>query len=897
MYFSSFILSLVFAFLITGGMAARARATPAGNSGGGTAETTQESRDKGLNVVLGTLALPRDTFYRARSMDAFRILSAPVIDGRLDEACWRDAPLTQNFTTTQPDPGKPSMLQSIIRVVYDDQALYIGAHLVDPNPDSVQVTLSRRDEFGNADWFGVMLSPYRDGSNAFSFSLTAAGVQIDEKWTGTSTDVLWDAVWESAVWMDEDGWYAEIALPYGALRFPSGEEQDWGINFARSIRRTREESWWSPVDVAEKGLIQQVGLLQGLENIKAPFRLSLSPYVSSFVEVQNNPETGTRQTVGDFAGGMDLKYGINDAFTLDMTLIPDFNQVRFDNEVLNLSPFEVRFNENRAFFTEGTELFNKQDLFYSRRIGGRPIGFFDAYNQVGEGEELLSNPRDSRLYNATKVSGRTEGGLGIGVFNAVTAETQAIIRGTDGEERGVTTAPLTNYNVFVLDQNLNRANSFVTFTNTSVWRSGEWEDANVSGLLFSLRDKKDRYQIETSGALSQEYLPDTSAGLGHTAGFEFSKVSGQFTFSAGYNEESNTYNPNDLGFLGANNTRSWSINTNYNIYKPFWRFNQLYHYLGANYLRNYAPDGFFNLGFYSEATQIWKSFFASGIWMNAEPIITYDWFEPRVPGRFLEYPINYNWGSWISSDYRKKLAIDVESNYRWFNADNRENFNYEISPRWRVNDKMLLIVSYGNYFSGDDLGWVNQVEDEIILGRRDVQTAETGLEANYIFTNRMFLTLRVRHYWSKAEYAQYYALGEDGRRQETSYDGIDVETGQSAHNVNFNAFTVDAAFTWRFAPGSDLFLVWKEGIFDSGSELERNYFSNLERTFRSAQSNNLSLRVVYFVDYVQWKKWTRKEQAAEDAQTFSYRNPAMLTHGSRRNAADAFWHPGAPGLR
>jgi len=283
--------------------------------------------------------------------------------------------------------------------------------------------------------------------------------------------------------------------------------------------------------------------------------------------------------------------------------------------------------------------------------------------------------------------------------------------------------------------------------------------------------------------------------------------------------------------------------------------------------------------------------------MNAEPIVTYDWFEPRVPRRSLEYPVNYHWGSWISSDYRKKLAIDVRANYRWFDADNRENITYFVSPRWRVNDKVLLIVSYGNYFSRDDLGWVNQVDDEIILGRRDVKTAETGLEANYIFTNRMFLTLRVRHYWSKANYSEYYALGLDGRRQETEYDGIDPETGGSAHNVNFNAFTVDAAFTWRFAPGSDLFLVWKEGIFDSGNELERNYFSNLERTFRSAQSNNFSLRVVYFVDYVQWKKWMRKEQAADDAQAFSYQHPAMLTRGARRNGADAFWYDGPSGRR
>lgn len=815
----------------------------------------------------GTESPEAERLSAARFLPAQRALSPPRIDGLLDDSCWWNAPLAADFITTRPDPGKPSVLPTRIRVLYDDDALYIGAHLVDPSPDSIQVTLSRRDVIGNADWFGVLISPYRDGTNAFAFYLTAAGVQLDGKYTDFSEDRVWDAVWESAVRVGEGGWYAEMAIPYAALRFPTAQLQDWGINFMRNIRRVREDSWWSPVDIAEQGVVQQVGTLQGLREIRSPFRLSLSPYVSSFVELRSDPGSGSTETIWDVNGGMDLKYGINDAFTLDMTLVPDFNQVRFDNEVLNLSPFEVFFDENRLFFTEGTELFNKQGLFYSRRIGGRPIGYFDVFDQLEEGESVRSNPRESRLYNASKISGRLDSGLGIGVFNAVTAPSEAIITTADGGERSLSTAPLTNYSVVVLDQNLRRDNSYITFTNTQVWRSGHWTDAQVSALAFRMRDKQDRYQVEAWGAISQQYRDGlNNPELGHTTGLELSKVKGQVLFEAGYYEESDTYNPNDLGFLMANNERALYGSFNYNVYKPFWRFNQLYHNISYFYQRLYAPDAFAQFSLAGEATQIWNNFFASGQWLHVQPWTTYDWFEPRQPGRFLVYPGTVGAGQWISSDYRKALAIDARLEGRWFETPGRWGMNYEISPRWQVNDKVLLIPSFSRDRLEKDLGWVNTLDDgSIIIGERQVITSETGLQADYIFNNRMFLTLRVRHYWSAARYSAFYALDAQGMPGSSDYGTPVNGSDEKPHDVNFNAFTVDAVFTWRFAPGSDLFIVWKEGIFDAGPLPESNYFLNMRRTFQAPQSNNFSLRLVYWLDYVQVRKWTRRERAAQAA--------------------------------
>ena len=222
-------------------------------------------------------------------------------------------------------------------------------------------------------------------------------------------------------------------------------------------------------------------MLEGIENIETPTRLFLIPYASYYLNSLPN-EKGQ----GALKGGMDLKYGLTDAFTLDAVLIPDFGQTKFDNKILNLGPFEQVFNENRPFFTEGTDLFNKAGLFYSRRIGGAP----STYPDLSENEEVTEYPSSVKLLNALKVSGRTKGGLGVGVLNAVTEKTDVTVQNTlTNESRSVTVEPIANYNITVLDQRFNQ-NSSISLVNTNVTRDGEFRDANVSALAFDLNTKK-----------------------------------------------------------------------------------------------------------------------------------------------------------------------------------------------------------------------------------------------------------------------------------------------------------------------------------------------------------------------------------------------------------------------
>ena len=290
--------------------------------------------------------------------------TVPVIDGVLDEATWQNAEIATDFIVQNPVFGAKSEFDSKIRLMYDNNALYIGGELYDPHPDSVSFSLSPRDDEGNADWFGISIDTYGNNVSAFDFMITSAGVELDALEGVNSLDFSWNAVWRSAAVRTEFGWSFEMKIPYSAIRFPNKKIQEWNINLWRNVRRRRESSTWNPIDPQVFGEITQSGRLIGIENIKSPLRLSFTPYATGYLENSYDEDTDSQTWKQRVTGGMDLKFGLNDAFTLDMALIPDFGQTTSDRQVLNLGPFEVRFDENRPFFLEATDLF---------RIGGVSI--------------------------------------------------------------------------------------------------------------------------------------------------------------------------------------------------------------------------------------------------------------------------------------------------------------------------------------------------------------------------------------------------------------------------------------------------------------------------------------------------------------------------------------------
>ncbi len=779
-----------------------------------------------------------------------RTVEKAKIDGVLDEAFWQHCSIASDFIQNTPRAGESSARRTEVKIAYDDQAIYVGAVMYD-DIDSMSRTFSQRDDEGNADWFSVILDPYHAGTIGFGFTVTSAGVQQDALHQVFWEDYDWNAVWQSSVKVQDDKWVAEFKIPFSALRFPEEDVQSWGVNFARNIRRHREHSYWNHYDPTGLNLLSQLGTLNGIENIDAPLRLSFTPYVSGYLQHYDGFLGRTAN------GGMDVKYGINNAFTLDMTLIPDFGQVAFDQQVLNLSPFEVYFNERRQFFTEGTELFNKAGHFYSRRIGGRPINSYKAYLDCDSNETVVNNPSTSPLINATKVSGRTSKGTGIGIFNALTRSQFAEIYNSETDDtREFQTSPLCNYNVFVLDQNL-KNNSTVTLTNTNVLRNGETYDANLTGLNANLYTKGQKYNLYTSGSVSQKYFAPDSNSFGHNFSLGLHKSAGNLKYGATYFHSDKKYDKNDLGFQTTNNLRNTGAYVNYGIYKPFWRLLKMWTGLSINHQMLMAPGEFSSFGVNANVGGTFRNFMTAGAYSGAVPIRSRDFFEPRVAGRFYEGDLWFYTGWWISTDYSKPFSFDGGTDHSILSDSSRWAFSYRASPRLRVSDRLMIILNndldYSNNDEGAAVGIYGVPFDGVdpVFAKRNRLTVTNTISTELIFTNRMGITFNLRHYWSRVKYNSFYRLNTDGQFDPTTYDGDADNDGVSDHNNSFNAFTIDCAYRWIFAPGSELSLVWKNSIFTSSSDIQLDYFQNVDAMFKDPATNSLSLKILYYIDY--WK--------------------------------------------
>ncbi|MBK9730956.1 MAG: carbohydrate binding family 9 domain-containing protein [Chitinophagaceae bacterium] len=811
-----------------------------------------------------TAAMAQDSPAKiSKSLQAVRIDQPVQIDGDLNDVPWINAPVANEFIQLEPAPGQPAVQKTEVKILYDDVAIYVGAVMYDTSGKPINTELSDRDNINVADWFGVFIDCYRDGLNGVGMIITASGVENDAKYSVLGEDFSWDAVWSCKVKVTDQKWTAEFRIPYSALRFPGDAEQTWRINFGRFITHSREKSFWSEIDPEVNGFLNQAGMLNGIKNIKPPIRLALYPYVAAYYENYNDKSANPSENSYGFNGGLDLKYGINDAFTLDMTLVPYFGQVQSDAQVLNLSPFETHFDEKRQFFTEGTELFNKGGLFYSRRVGGTPIGYYDVYGETADNEVITENPAQSQLINATKISGRTGNNLGIGFFNAVSTPTHAVITNTDNNsEREVLTDPLTNYNVLVFDQGL-KNNSYVTFINTNVMREGSYYDANVTGGEFQVNNKKQSYGIYANAAVSQKYYgglknPET----GFNTGLNLRKISGKFTGTLWQYIQSDTYDPNDLGYLPNNNTWGEGADAYYNIYDPFGPFLSMSFSLNTSYVRLYNPNEFHNFSIGGEWWMKFRNYLAGGIFFYTEPVITYDWWEPRTPGRFYTYPINHNIGGWFESDYTKKFAFSFNTNYRKFIEDGRYRFNFYVSPRFRLNDHLSFAVNYFHNSWINDVGYVDDEAGKILFGIRNNITNELSLNGSYVFNNAMGISLNVRHYWSFADYSSVKELDEEGMLVNTEWS---EQFNPADYNINYNAFTVDMVYRWRFAPGSEIDIVWKNAIYQYAqgkSSLVDDYVQNFETTFDAPATNNLSVKLIYYIDYLMVKNWFKKDASS-----------------------------------
>jgi hypothetical protein len=750
-----------------------------------------------------------------------------IIDGKFDEGAWLKADVAKDFVMWMPDNGtpEPKNTRTEVRVTYDNEAVYFAATMYDDEPSKILKELSQRDNSGTADRVGIFINGYNDGQQEFSFIVSASGVQEDFLFTESNgEDSSWNAIWESKTQITDFGWTAEIKIPYAALRFSSEKKQTWGINFIRDFRRARTFYSWNLIDNKINSRGNQEGVLNGIENIITPTRLFLIPYSSFYLN-----SNATQKTKGDLKGGVDIKYGINDAFTLDAILVPDFGQTTFDNVILNLGPFEQQFNENRPFFTEGTELFSKGNLFYSRRIGGSPTINAD----LNTNESFTTYPAKVNLLNALKISGRTKNGLGIGVLNAVTEKTEATITNDiTGATRKALIEPLANYNVMVLDQRFG-TNSSVSFVNTNVTRNGNGRDGNVSALLFDLNTKKNTYNLNGD----YKYSVVNGFGIDNKKGFSssinFGETSGKFQYSAGAEYISRDFDKDDMGIQFQSNYHALYSNWNYRLLSPTKTFNMFNVFVNLysefDNRSGRIQQGMVNLNINSMTKK--NNFFGGGF--NTRPIKTYDFYEPRTQNqsRFLEIPEVINAYIYYSSNYNNRFAIEINPSYGIANEKGRIGYGLSISPRYRFSDQFSLNYSIDYSQQVNNLGFVgnNDITNEIFMGRRDRTT--------YINTIQGYAT-----------YNQYYNLQNDGTLMPTS-------NFTQNSNSNFNAWNLDLSYSWWFAPGSQISILYRNNAALFENEFKRDLGTNIRNVIdKDALNHVFSVSVRYFIDYNSLKK-------------------------------------------
>jgi hypothetical protein len=776
----------------------------------------------------------------------------PTIDGELNDAFWQKVKETEsNFITFVPENGAQSNQKTFIKTAYTDFGIYIAARMEDNSGEPIRQELGIRDDDNrNADQFGVILDTYQNGQNAFYLKVSAAGVQTDIFINRGRSDYNWDAVWKSEAKITENGWQVEMEIPYSAIRFPKEAEQDWNINFMRKIQSKNETAYWNYVDNSVDGLVNQSGILKGLKGIEPPLRLSISPYVTTYYN-KFGDESGI-----DITGGMDLKYGLTESFTLDMTLIPDFGQTVSDNLIYNLGPFEVQYAENRTFFTEGTELFNKGGLFYSRRVGQS----FGSVN-LQDSDSLINRPNEAPLLNASKITGRTKSGLGIGFFNAITNRTFAEVYDKENKEQRLEQVDdLTNFNVMVLDQSL-KNNSNISLINTNVQRFDGGNDANVIGSDFRLRDKSNTYQIDGFGAYNNIQNQNGFVEDGYKYNLSFAKISGKYQFEIGRNVESDSYNPNDMGFLRNPNEISHSASIGYNQFQPTTLFNQYSIWAGANYSELFEPNLYQNFSVWNQWWAQTKDFQSFSLNLNYRPSKTFDYFEPRVKGAKYFRTWNYSSNFRYSSDSRKAFMSNFSVGV--WNAPDREQFDYwiNISPRYRLNDQFS--INYGFNFNKQfsSIGFAEHFKnengdiDQVIFGERDIDVMSNVLGLNYTITNKMGFNFRLRHYWNKVDYFNYFSLTSEGDIEPIPYTGKDLASdAYEKHDTNFNVFNIDAVYSWQIAPGSFVNVVWKDAVQEVNNMVDMNYSDNLRNVLSTEHRQNLSIRLIYFLDYTQIKR-------------------------------------------
>ncbi|MGH7476317.1 MAG: DUF5916 domain-containing protein [Longimicrobiales bacterium] len=771
-----------------------------------------------------------------------------VLDGRLDEAAWASAPALTDFVQMRPTPGQPASQPTEARLLYDDDAIYVGMRLYD-DPDSIAAQLARRDASNiYTDWAHVLIDSYNDNRTAFRFSVTPKGSKKDvlhyDDW---AEDLNWDAVWEVATAVDEQGWIAEFRIPLSQLRFSSSTSEDqreliWGVNLGREIARSGEWAWWSPVLPNAGGTVSQAGELRGLTRLRAPRRLELLPY--SVARLTRAPGDAAdpfwSENAASLDAGLDLRYGITSNLTLSATINPDFGQVEADPSVVNLSAFESFFPEKRPFFIEGSNMFqfgvgtddgSGEGLFYSRRIGRAPQRFVAAAGYVDA-------PDATTILGAAKLSGKTASGWQAGFLDALTAEEDADIALDTGERQVEIVEPMSNYAIGTLSRDFREGSSTIgaLFTATNRMLDGRSELSFLRSAAYTggVRARHRFYNNtwEASGYVAGSHIrgsADAIARVQTAAGHYFQRpdadhleydptrtslsgalgnlwigrfAGGNILGGFGAHVRTPGLELNDLGFQFESDQILTFASWRYVQFEPRWIFRSFG--IGVN------PS----FGWTTGGEPIWAQF---GSWTNWELKNFWNggsWFGLR-PGTMttgaarggpaIVREANFQGNVWLNSDRRKQLTGHLsvgggrEQDTGAWNAFVGGGASYRPSPQ------LNLSLSPSLSRNGNTWQYVTQraTDDErhYIFGEIDQTTFSLTTRLNYTLSPTLSLELYAQPFVSGAEYDRFRKLSDTPRADRFEDRFISLDGSRIAYIDGEYQADVDADGTFDVAFG------------------------------------------------------------------------------------------------
>lgn len=808
------------------------------------------------------------------------------INGKLDENSWDQAEPITGFHQFEPDEGAPSSQRTEVYVLYGEGNIYIGALLYDEYPSEIEPVLGRRDQYNRADWFLVSIDSYFNKRNAYTFGVNAAGVQLDGLRTsvnagpggGSNTESMpdgmdssWDAVWESAVSVNEQGWVVEMRIPNSMLRFPSSEVQTWGIHFTRRNPRLGEMSEWPLVPRDERSnMVAQFGQLTQIKNIEPRPNIQVRPYTVAGIdsrESSQNPGEAAVSTNIDLGG--DVKIGLGPNITIDATINPDFGQVESDPAELNLTAFETVFDEKRPFFIEGIQIFEfaagPGELLYTRRIGAE-------------------NP----IIGAAKLSGRTDQGTSFGVL---------------GVTSGSQFDPSHNYGVTRLRQqfgSISEVGTILTGYDAQLPDNEGRIQSASGGIDWDVRFLDNQYGVEGFSAFTHRSwtIPDRNSTTGLAGKVWLRKREGVLKGFIGADTFGSQFNPNDVGQLDRNNFIANLFDLRYQIndgapFGPIRRAD-----INLNGIQQFSYKKRLDLGFNLDVGSNWMlmNFQEVSLEVGSERLFGgYDLYETRGLGPWAR-PQTYQIQSEFNTDQRRNWQFGPEVSYTW-HVDEGQGYSLELEGNWNIGTRLSLMGNISGEWENDVTAWVSNESfkytsnewqigehsvspDQIaadeyrsldssnrlntifssinsysentwyvpIFGRRDSRSLDVTLRSNITFNTKLSLQIYSQLFLAKGKYDDFQIM--KNRNELASYASYPKRSEFSLNSLQSNV-----VFRWEYRPGSNIYLVWTHGrrlreninpLAPYGPSLyQQSIGKRIEDTFEIFPENTIMMKIEY----------------------------------------------------